>query len=984
MKSKYWLDLKHFRPLNLQKIFGDHPPPIAEIASVSFGTINGNCVCVMISLLRQMTDLHYRAYIQSFPTTYDLMDFLMEILCVFRDLVQRNVYPQDWLEMIMVQNCVILRALRFFASTIHECFSSPFEQQLWNNFFHCAISFLTQESLQLDNFSISKRNKIISRYKDMRRETGFEIRSMWFKLGVNKIKFIPQLVGPILEMTLIPEIELRKATIPIFFDMMHHEYIQPIPNSHLIQGNFNEFENEMITQLDMLIEGGRGDEQYMELFTETMGHLCEGNATMCELGLQFVGTIHNLLERLLVYRTIMMDDVREHRMSCIVNLLDFYHEINRQEMYIRYLNKLYGLHLACDNFTEAAHTLILYAKLLQWSDKELDPMLLSSIHRDARTHRELKERLYYDIISNFDKGKMWEKGIELCEELCKLYKEEMFDYVSLSNILKRQAGLYDCIMKQMRPEPEYFRVGYFGGGFPSFLQNKVFIYRGKEYERLADFNARMQTLFPHAELMRTLDHPSQDVLESEKQYLQINAVSPVMETKSQFAGRYISDQILRYYKVNEVQQFTYSRRKEDGSGDVTNMWLERTYMTTSYPLPGIVGWFLVMDFKTISVSPIENAIETMEEKNKNLKSLIDQHRQDSSLRSDPLGMQLNGIVDPAVSGGIANYKEFYIGEFNHDLQTRLRAATTDQVSLVRDGLLVHKSKAPEALQPFHSHMEQRFTQMCNMIEREYGIKVAEKGFLGATLRRNQSLPSTSSSRVSDLSVASLVTNQDNGWRSYKPQRPTTVSPASGPNNTPRNNSLATRSQSVWVKDKSNSSSSSGTKEKSGSSSSLSLSKVSTLSTLKKRVSQVTEQFGSNADLSHRNSLESAPQQLSHPPIELSEQLTPKRPLRPDADQRRPSRPPSGTSQASLSGSRAKSGSANSIASSHSGGTYPSRNSADVGDDLMNNVATTPEEPPPLPEKHHSYGDIMMGAGFGLGDVSFRRASSVSQAGNRQK
>lgn len=32
------------------------------------------------------------------------------------------------------------------------------------------------------------------------------------------------MVGPILEMTLIPEVELRKATIPIFFDMILCEY----------------------------------------------------------------------------------------------------------------------------------------------------------------------------------------------------------------------------------------------------------------------------------------------------------------------------------------------------------------------------------------------------------------------------------------------------------------------------------------------------------------------------------------------------------------------------------------------------------------------------------------------------------------------------------------------------------------------------------------------------------------------------------------
>lgn len=44
---------------------------------------------------------------------------------------------------------------------------------------------------------------------------------MWlYLLGSHKICFIPGMVGPILEMTLIPEEELRRATIPIFFDMI--------------------------------------------------------------------------------------------------------------------------------------------------------------------------------------------------------------------------------------------------------------------------------------------------------------------------------------------------------------------------------------------------------------------------------------------------------------------------------------------------------------------------------------------------------------------------------------------------------------------------------------------------------------------------------------------------------------------------------------------------------------------------------------------
>jgi len=64
---------------------------------------------------------------------------------------------------------------------------------------------MTQPSLQLEKFSATKRHKVFSRYRDMRRETSNEIKSMWYNLGQHKIEFIPDIVGPILQMTLIPE-----------------------------------------------------------------------------------------------------------------------------------------------------------------------------------------------------------------------------------------------------------------------------------------------------------------------------------------------------------------------------------------------------------------------------------------------------------------------------------------------------------------------------------------------------------------------------------------------------------------------------------------------------------------------------------------------------------------------------------------------------------------------------------------------------------
>lgn len=112
---------------------------------------------------------------------------------------------------------------------------------------------------------------------------------------------------------------------------------------------------------------------------------------------------------------------------------------------------------------------------------------------------------------------MWEYAIDRCKELAQQYEQETFDYDRLSELHRRLAEFYDSIMKHARPEPEYFRVGYYGKGFPQFLQNKVFVYRGKEYERLADFNARIINEFPKAELLNKLAPPGDEITQSDKQ-----------------------------------------------------------------------------------------------------------------------------------------------------------------------------------------------------------------------------------------------------------------------------------------------------------------------------------------------------------------------------------------------------------------------------------------------------------------------------------
>lgn len=114
-------------------------------------------------------------------------------------------------------------------------------------------------------------------------------------------------------MTLIPEAELRKATIPIFFDMMLCEYQK--------SGDFKKFENEIILKLDHEVEGGRGDEQYMQLLESILVACAAEHPAISQSVENFVSLVRGLLEKLLDYRAVMTDESKDNRMSCTVNLL---------------------------------------------------------------------------------------------------------------------------------------------------------------------------------------------------------------------------------------------------------------------------------------------------------------------------------------------------------------------------------------------------------------------------------------------------------------------------------------------------------------------------------------------------------------------------------------------------------------------------------------------------------------------------------------
>uniref|UniRef100_A0A667XMN0 Dedicator of cytokinesis 3 n=1 Tax=Myripristis murdjan TaxID=586833 RepID=A0A667XMN0_9TELE len=658
--------------------------------------ITGEYVSCLLSLLRQMTDVHFQHLLENFQSKEELKEFLLKILCVFRNLMKLSIFPRDWNVMRLLTSNIIVTTAQYLSPALHKNFTdADFDFKVWNSYFSLAVLYINQPSLQLETLSPAKRKK-------------------------NKIHFIPGMIGPFLGVTLVPQVEVRNIMIPIFHDMMDWEQRK--------NGNFKQVEAELIDKLDSLVSEGKGDENYRELFsllTQLFGpypSLLEKieQETWRETGISFVTSVTRLMERLLDYRDCMKGDETENKkIGCTVNLLNFYKsEINKEEMYIRYIHKLCDMHLQAENYTEAAFTLLLYWELLHWEERPLREFL----HYPAQTEWHRKEGLCRKVIHYFNKGKCWEYGIPLCRELAFQY-ESLYDYQSLSWIRKMEAAYYDNIMEQQRLEPEFFRVGFYGRKFPFFLRNKEFVCRGHDYERLEAFQQRMLGEFPQAIAMQHPNQPDEAILQCDAQYLQIYAVTPVPDSVSVLQMDRVPDRIKSFYRVNNVRRFRYDRPFHKGPKDRDNefksLWIERTTLILSHPLPGISRWFEVEKRELVEVSPLENAIYVVENKNQELRTLISQY-QHKQLHGNInlLSMTLNGVIDAAVNGGIARYQEAffdkeYITSHPEDTEkiTQLKDLMQEQVHILGVGLAVHEKLVHPEMRPLHKKLIDQFQMM---------------------------------------------------------------------------------------------------------------------------------------------------------------------------------------------------------------------------------------------------------------------------------
>ncbi len=102
-------------------------------------------------------------------------------------------------------------------------------------------------------------------------------------------------------------------------------------------------------------------------------------------GPPFIDSVSRLIALLLDYGSVSGDAHKAQRMGCMLNLLvchsrqfrvasanhwwlfpqNFYREIDKEELYVRYIYKLAELHVGDQSYTEAGFTLLLHARALE-------------------------------------------------------------------------------------------------------------------------------------------------------------------------------------------------------------------------------------------------------------------------------------------------------------------------------------------------------------------------------------------------------------------------------------------------------------------------------------------------------------------------------------------------------------------------------------------------------------------------------------------
>ncbi|RMY56386.1 hypothetical protein D0863_12997 [Hortaea werneckii] len=634
----------------------------------------------------------------------DIPGVLMQALKVGQSVLNCEAFPRSWVSLHVSHHRYAMTALERISEILIDSLpemvgadvteAMDFDTTLWRAFFDTLFAAVNSPALAMESFPEQKRRAIWKIAGDVRESGASLLRRTWEAIGWDtdddsrklhgiermggyQVQFVPDLIAPIVELCLSVHAGLRNVAVEVLRTM--------IISTWEIDMDLTIIQTAMIECLDQLCRNKAITESYLQkkFIDEMLGHFKSlqgtSEAELYNAVVDMFSKVEDLLSMLAdVHRSNSIGEAT--RIVDTLRLMDFLKDVQSDEAYIRYVHQLADLQTAAGNYTEAGLALGLHADKYEWDPlanvKEMrEPKMIS------QTAFDRKEQLYFDMCRRFEQGLSWQRALAAYKELADQYEFNVYDFSKLARTQRAMASIHERIAKGERAMPRYFRVVYKGLGFPPSLRDKEYIFEGQQNDRLSTFEDRLQQLHPSAQIVRSAKIET-DV---EGQFLQVYSVSPHKNTSHPVYQRLKVSQAAREHALlSKPQFFATTTRHPAHDIPITEQQVEKVIYTTAEAFPTILRRSEIVKSDTISLSPVQAAVERTTRKTQELLGL---HKRISS-GEDPSSMgrlteDLLLSVDPNSESSVARYRSLLPSSVS--LETTSQEASTAEVEQDEEG-----------------------------------------------------------------------------------------------------------------------------------------------------------------------------------------------------------------------------------------------------------------------------------------------------------
>ena len=629
-------------------------------------------------------------------------EHIAAVLELNTSILNGEAFPSSWLTLHVFHHRTIFKNLyTMFEVMVEKLLPPPedadnFDTDIWRMFFNVLLKLVRSEALALETLPEQKRRAVWKIAGDVREQGAELLRRSWNaigwdtnmqeqklyglqRLGGYQVQYVPSLVGPTIELCMSVHEGLRSVAVEVLQSMIVSEWT--------LNEDISVIQAETIECLDQLLKSrDLGERAQQKLFVGELLDLFEPvsrsqDNMLYEVLKGFIATVDELLDLLVAVHS--QDATEAYRIMQTLRLMDFFKDVNKEDIFIRYVHHLAKIQAESRNFIEAGLALRLHADLYDWDPKTVVQPLADPEFPEQTTF-ERKESLYFEMIRYFEEGAAWDCALASYHEVADQYEGAIYDFAKLARAQRSMATIHEVIARGEDQIPRYFRVAYSGLGFPQTLRDKSFIFQGAPTERLASFIDRLQQQHPAAQVV-----PLGHIDNVEGQFLQVSSVSPYRDLEHPiYQTAKVAQSTRDFILSSQPFQFAVTSRRHSPKSGVKDQWIEKTVYTTASPFPTILRRSEIVQVNVISLSPLQTAIERTTRKTSELVLLEKRVLGGDESGFPTLTEAIKASVDPISLTSVAQYRELLPNLTQKDSNTEEPPETEPQLRPLENALKI--------------------------------------------------------------------------------------------------------------------------------------------------------------------------------------------------------------------------------------------------------------------------------------------------------